>query len=113
MGVFTKVALKLYPWPGPTTLPVEGNLPAYKVDLPDNIQIHTVAFPTGRPGQIAPIRSGMPESAISLTGNTICSAGILKLAMVKILTDPTKTLSDMEEWLKDPEIKKADRRNEI
>jgi hypothetical protein len=30
----------------------------------------------------------------------------LKLAMVKILTDPNKTLSDMEDLLKDPEIKK-------
>jgi len=30
----------------------------------------------------------------------------LKLAMIKILTDPAKTLSDMEELLKDQEIKK-------
>jgi len=29
----------------------------------------------------------------------------LKLAMVKILSDPTKTLSDMEELLKDPSCK--------
>jgi len=32
MGVFTKVALKLYPWPGPATLPVYGKIPAYKVE---------------------------------------------------------------------------------
>jgi hypothetical protein len=31
----------------------------------------------------------------------------LKLAMIKVLTDPTKTLSDIEELANDPEIKKA------
>jgi len=30
LGVFTKCALKLYPWPGPATLPVEGQPPAYR-----------------------------------------------------------------------------------
>jgi glycolate oxidase len=46
MGVFTKCALKLYPWPGPTSLPVEGAAPAYKANLPDNFRVYTLAFPT-------------------------------------------------------------------
>ena len=106
MGVFTKVALKLFPWPGPTKLDIEGKPPAYKVNLPDNIKIHTVTFPNWQ--------------AWSDSAYKIWNAGIgyiahrqynmfgrdLKLAMVKILVDPEMTLSDMEELIKDPEIRK-------
>ena len=46
LGVFTKCALKLIPWPGPATLPVEGIVPAYKAVLPDNFRAYTLGFPT-------------------------------------------------------------------
>jgi hypothetical protein len=106
MGVFTKCALKLYPWPGPEQLPVEGIVPAYKVRLPDNIKSYTIAFSTWK---------GWADSCY-----LIWEAGIgyiahrqfsmfgrdLKGAMIKILADPTKTLGDIEELLNDPETKK-------
>ena len=107
MGVYTKCALKLYPWPGPTSLPVEGTVPAYQAMLPDNIKAYTLAFPSW--------------PAWADTAHKIWNAGIgylahrqfnmfgrdLKFAMIKILTDPTKTLSDLEQLAKDPEIKKV------
>ena len=106
MGVFTKCAIKLYPWPGPATLPVEGTVPAYKAALPDNFRVYTLGFPTWQ--------------AWADSCYLIWEAGIgyvahrqfnmfgrdLKGAMVKILSDPTKTLSDIEELLKDPEVQK-------
>jgi glycolate oxidase len=106
MGVFTGIALKLYPWPGPTGLPITGTIPAYKAELPDNLRIYTVCFPSWQ--------------AWADAGYKIWNAGIgyiahrqfnmfgrnLKVAMMKILTDPTKTLSDIEELLADPEIKR-------
>jgi hypothetical protein len=106
MGVFTKVALKLHPWPGPATLPVEGHPPAYRTSLPENFRAYTLAFDTWQ---------GWSDGC-----HMLWDAGIgyvahrqfnmfgreLKGAMVKILTDPTRTLSDMEELLKDPEVKK-------
>ena len=46
MGVFTKCALKLYPWPGPAVLPIEGTVPAYQAVLPDNFKFYTLAFPS-------------------------------------------------------------------
>ncbi|MFC1932107.1 FAD-binding oxidoreductase [Chloroflexota bacterium] len=106
MGVFTKCAIKLFPWPGPAELPVEGIVPAYKAVLPDNFRAYTLAFPTW--------------SAWADACHLIWDAGIgyighrqfnflgreLKGAMVRILTDPTKTLSDIEELLKDPEVQK-------
>ena len=107
MGVFTKCAIKLFPWPGPETLPVEGIIPAYKATLPDNFKAYTVAFPSWK--------------AWADAAYTIWDAGIgylahrqfnmfgrdLKFAMVKILTDPTKTLGDLEELLEDPEVQKV------
>jgi glycolate oxidase len=106
MGVFTKIALKLHPWPGPSQLPVEGIPPAYRTTLPDNFRVYTLAFKTWQ---------GWSDGCYM-----IWDAGIgyiahrqfnmfgrdLKGAMIKILTDPTKTLSDMEELLKDPKVQK-------
>jgi hypothetical protein len=106
MGVYTKVALKLYPWPGPTTLCVEGRPPAYKAVLPDLIRGYTLAFPTWQAwadscyliwdagiGYIA-------HRQYSMFGRD------LKGAMIKILTNPNGTLSDIDELVKDPKIQK-------
>jgi glycolate oxidase len=104
MGVFTKCAIKLFAWPGPDKLPVEGVVPAYKVSLPDNFKAYTVAFPSWK--------------AWADAAHMIWDTGIgylahrqfnmfgrdLKYAMVKILTDPTKTLGDLEQILEDPEV---------
>lgn len=107
MGVFTKCAVKLYPWPGPTRVPIQGIVPAYQAALPDNFRVYTLAFPTWQ--------------AWADATHMIWDAGIgyiahrqfnmfgrdLKVGMLKILTDPTKTLSDLEEILKDPEVQKV------
>ncbi len=106
MGVFTKCALKLYPWPGPPLLPVEGTVPAYKTLLPDNFKAYTLAFPSWQ--------------AWADCTHKIWDAGIgyiahrqfnmfgrdLKFAMIKILSDPGKNLSDLEALSKDPEIRR-------
>jgi len=107
MGVFTKCAIKLFAWPGPDKLPVEGVVPAYKVSLPDNFKAYTVAFPSWK--------------AWADAAHMIWDTGIgylahrqfnmfgrdLKYAMVKILTDPTKTLGDLEQILEDPEVQRV------
>ncbi len=36
LGVFTRAAVKLYPWPGPTQLKQQGTSPEYYVDIPEN-----------------------------------------------------------------------------
>jgi hypothetical protein len=107
MGVFTKCAIKLFAWPGPETLPVEGTVPAYGVSLPELFRAYTLAFPSWK--------------AWADAAYTIWDAGIgylahrqfnmfgrdLKYAMVKILTDPTKTLGDLEQLLDDPEVQQV------
>ena len=104
MGVFTKCAVKVYPWPGPAEIPVGGVVPAYQAMLPDNFRAYTLGFPSWQAwadcchliwdagiGYIA-------HRQFSLFGRD------LKGAMIRILTDPTKTLYDLEELLADPEV---------
>jgi hypothetical protein len=107
MGVFTKCALKLYPWPGPTSLPVEGTVPAYQTALPPNFKSYTLAFPSWQ--------------SFADTCHQIWDAGIgyiahrqfnmfgrdIKFAMLKILTDPQGKLNDLDKWMQDPEVLKV------
>ncbi len=112
MGVYTKCAIKLFAWPGPKTLPVEGKPPAYRSPLPDNFRSYTLAFPSWK--------------AWADAAHMIWDAGLgylahrqfnmfgrdLKFAMVKLLTDPTKTLGDLEEILEDPEVRRITEQSE-
>jgi glycolate oxidase len=106
MGVFTKCAIKLYPWPGPPKLPVDGIVPAYKANLPDNFRTYTLGFPTWRAWadachKVWDVGIGyIAHRQFPMFGRD------LKAAMIKILTDPTKTLYDLEKMLNDPEIQK-------
>jgi glycolate oxidase len=107
MGVFTKCAVKLFAWPGPQTLPVEGTIPAYRANLPDNFKAYTVAFPSWKAWADAVYTiwdtgiGYLAHRQFNMFGRD------LKFAMVKILTDPTKTLEDLEEFLEDPEVQKV------
>ena len=106
MGVFTRCAVKLYPWPGPATLPVEGTVPAYRAALPDNFRAYTLAFPTWKAW--ADTCYGIWDAGIGYVAHRQFNlfGRDLKGAMIKILTDPKKTLYDIEELLEDPEIQK-------
>jgi glycolate oxidase len=107
MGVYTKCALRLYPWPGPASFPVEGIPPVYRAILPDNIKAYTLAFPSWESWancahRIWDVGIGyIAHRQFNLFGRD------LKFAMIKILTDPNRTLSDLEQLVNDPEIKKV------
>lgn len=104
MGVYTKCALKLFAWPGPKILPVEGVIPAYRTALPENFKAYTVAFPSWRAW--ADAVQLIWETGIGYLAHRQFNmfGRDLKFAMVKILTDPSKTLGDLEELLDDPEV---------
>lgn len=106
MGVFTKCAIKLFPWPGPPELPSEGIIPAYKAVLPPNITGHTLCWPSWEAYANGLYRiwdSGISgyyaHRQYTMFGRN------LKAAMIKILTDPHKTLSDLEVLLQDPVLR--------
>jgi glycolate oxidase len=109
MGVFTKCAIKLFAWPGPKTLPVEGTVPAYRTSLPENFKVYTLSFPSWQAWADAAF--GIWEAGIGYLAHRQFNmfGRDLKFAMVKILTDPTKTLGDLEELLENPEVEKVTR----
>ncbi len=106
MGVYTKVALRLHPWPGPAVMPVEGEVPAYSSPLPDNIRAHTLAFPTWQAYADAYTKITDAEIGYILHRQFNFFGEDLQVAMVKIISDSTKQLDDMEELLETPEIQK-------
>ena len=107
MGVFTKCAIKLFAWPGPKTLPVEGTIPAYRTSLPSNFKAYTVAFPSWKAWADAVYT--IWDTGIGYLGHRQFNmfGRDLKFAIVKILTDPSKSLDDLEELLEDPEVQKV------
>jgi hypothetical protein len=107
LGVFTKIALKLFPWPGPTCLPIEGRPPAYKAVLPDNFRVYTLGFPTWQAYSDASHKIWDAEIGYIAHRQFNMFGRDLKFAMVKILTDPTKTLSDLADLMKDKEVVKV------
>ena len=107
LGVCTHIAIRLHPWPGPTSIPSRGDVPAYKADLPDNFKCYTLCFKTW---------DGYAQGISLLHENDILFLGHrqfnmfgrdLKTAMLKILTDPDGQLCDIPALVSDPELTKA------
>jgi hypothetical protein len=107
LGIFTKCAIKLFPWPGPSSLTTEGTIPAYRAVLPPNIQCHTLAWSSWggfAEGVYRIWDSGL--SALYCHRQYTMFGRDLKGAMIRILADPNKTLDDLEDMLKDPEVQR-------
>jgi glycolate oxidase len=45
IGIFTKAAVKLYPWYGPSKLKARGRPPIYGMEVPENFEDYCVFFP--------------------------------------------------------------------
>jgi len=106
MGVCTKVAVRLHPWPGPATLPSDGIVPAYKAKLPDNFRCYTLCFPSWQ--AYADASFIFHENDIVYLGHRQFNmfGRDLKAAMIRILTDPDKQLCDLPGLLADDELMK-------
>jgi hypothetical protein len=107
MGVCTKVAIRLHPWPGPTFIPTRGQAPAYRADLPDNFKTYTLCWPSWKAW--ADGATLLHESeAIYLGHRQFNMFGRdIKAAMIRILNDPDGQLADLEPLLKDEKLREA------
>ena len=105
MGVFTKCALKLYPWPGPFPIPVEGTIPAYRSSLPGNIRAHTVAFPNWQAYADTLYKAYDSEIGYIFHRQFNKLGADIGPAFFQMFTDSSKTIDDLEEIMKRPEIK--------
>ena len=46
LGIFTKAAVKLSPWYGPSKIETKGGPPSYEVEVPKNFKVYTFTFPS-------------------------------------------------------------------
>jgi hypothetical protein len=81
-------------------------IPAYRAVLPDNITIYTLCFPSWKAFADAAYQIIENDVAYGAHRQYNMHGCDLKGGILKILTDPTKTLNDLEELVKDPKIKK-------
>jgi glycolate oxidase len=104
-GVVTKIAIRLVHWPGPSTMPVEGTVPAYETQLPESL--FRAAFPAFSSWQaFADAIYRIYDSEIGYIAHRqfVMWGDELQAAFLKIVTDPTKQLCDLQELLEMPEI---------
>lgn len=114
MGVCTKIAIRLHPWPGPASIKTEGTIPAYKAVLPDNIKTYTLCFPTWKAYADA-FNLFFENHDIVYQGHRQFNmfGRNAKGAMLKILTDPDKQLCDLPGLMNDPYIKEQTEKMKI
>jgi glycolate oxidase len=105
MGVFTKCALRLSPWPGPV-VSVEGVPPSYDWPLPETFRAYTLAFPSWKVLADAFYKIWDAEIAYICHRQFNFLGEDLQAAFLNMYIDPHKTLDDLEEFLKKPEVKK-------
>lgn len=68
-GVFTKAAMKIYHWPGPTKFPIEGVSPSYYLsEIPPNFMARYYSFPSVEKMWQAELKIGESEIAFELMG---------------------------------------------
>jgi glycolate oxidase len=106
MGVYTKCALKLTHWPGPRELKVEGTVPAYRAAIPDNFRVYSLAFPSWEAYAEAYYKIYDNEIGYLFHKQFNMLGADLGPAFWLLYNDPTKTLSDIEEIARKPEVKK-------
>jgi glycolate oxidase len=68
-GVFTKAAVKLYHWPGPSRFPIQGLSPRYTLsEIPANMMARYYSFPSVEKMYEAELKIGESEIAFELMG---------------------------------------------
>ena len=105
MGICTKLAIRLHPWPGPKWIPVRGTAPLYQTDKLDCIRAYTICFPDWN--AFAKASQLFYEADILYLGHRQFNlfGRDIKTTMVEIFTHPEKQFRDIPEVMADPYIK--------
>jgi FAD binding domain len=101
LGVFTQGALKLYNWPGPQQVKMEGILLDCKAQVPENIRFHICFFPDRKTLADATYKIGETELGYMAT-KTSTAAFVYSMAphTLKQLTKTTALRSLLSEALR-------------
>jgi len=113
MGVCTRIAIRLHPWPGPKWLPTRGAAPLYRADGLDNVRAYTICFPDwdayARGFQLfyeADI-CYLAHRQFNMFGRDI------KTAMVEIINHPELQFRDIPRLVNDPYIKEQNEQMKV
>ena len=69
MGIYTKSAMKLYHWPGPSRFPLEGISPRYTMsEVPPGFMVRYISFPSYDDLYEAELKIGESEIAFEIMG---------------------------------------------
>jgi glycolate oxidase len=113
MGVCTKIAIRLHPWPGPKWIPVRGTAPSYFADGLDNVRAYTVCYPDWD-AYAESFRMFYEEDICYLAHRQFNMLGRdIKTAMVEIFTHPEKQFCDLPDLMDDPYIKEQNEQMKI
>jgi hypothetical protein len=105
LGTYTKCAIKLSHWPGPTEFTVRGTIPAYRLPVEDHFRVYTIAVPSWDAWADTYFKIYDNEIGYIFHRQFALAGADLGPALWLSLNDHTKTLNDVEEMVKKPEIK--------
>jgi glycolate oxidase len=110
MGVCTRMAIRLHPWPGPKCIPTRGVAPVYRADTDDGmdkIRTYTLCFPEW--DDYAEAFRLFHEADVLYLGHRQFNmfGRDIKTAMLEILTDENKQFCDLPALMADPSVKAA------
>ena len=80
LGVFTKCATKLYPWPGPQKLEIKGENPQYGIETPKNFKFYMLVFPNW--DKLADAVYEISEAQIAYILRRMCSPFLISACLV-------------------------------
>jgi glycolate oxidase len=101
-GVYTKCALKVSRWPGPTELEVKGTVPAYRLPVPDTFRVYTLAVPSWEAWSDIYYKIYDNEVGYIFHRQFNLAGADVAPAFWLLYNDHTKTLSDLPEMLAEP-----------
>jgi hypothetical protein len=105
LGVYTKCAIKLSHWPGPAAFNIRGTVPAYRLPVHENFRVFTIAVPSWDAWADTYYKIYDNEIGYIFHRQFALAGADLGPALWLTLNDHTKTINDVEEMVKKPEIK--------
>lgn len=81
LGIFTKCAVKLYPWHGPPVLQIGGITPRYLIAIPENFRSYVLCFPSWE--AFADAEYKIAEAEIGYIMGKQLGAGIVPLMVAR------------------------------
>ena len=113
MGVCTKIAVRLHPWPGPKWIPVRGAAPLYRADGLDCVRAYTVCFPDWD-AYAEGFRLFYEADVCYLAHRQFNMFGRdVKTSMVEVVNHPELQFRDLPRLMEDPYIKEQNEQMKV